>query len=143
MVVASLTDRYRLSVLMDHGVVEERETNTFVESRYPSLFVLMGVADAISRVFFVTTSRLTKRNGHKGWIRNNLNASHLDYYYAFFAVLNLLNFIFFLVMTKFYVYKAEVSDSMIILEEELKLKSAATDHEVVAKQEAASRFNLT
>ncbi|GKA26221.1 NRT1/ PTR family 5.2-like protein [Tanacetum coccineum] len=43
------------------------------------------------------------------------------------AILNLLNFIFFLVMTKFYVYKAEVSDSMIILEEELKLKSAATD----------------
>ncbi|GJT67259.1 zinc finger BED domain-containing protein RICESLEEPER 2 [Tanacetum coccineum] len=39
--------------------------------------------------------------------------------------------------------EAEVSDSMIILEEELKLKSAATDHEVVAKQEAASRFNLT
>ncbi|GKB47353.1 NRT1/ PTR family 5.2-like protein [Tanacetum coccineum] len=178
MVVASLTDRYRLSVAKDHGVVESGKQIPLSIFVILPQFVLMGIADAFLEVakieFFYdqapesmkslgtsysmtslgvgsffssfllsTTSRLTKRNGHKGWIRNNLNASHLDYYYAFFAVLNLLNFIFFLLMTKFYVYKAEVSDSMIILEEELKLKSAATDHEVVAKQEAASRFNLT
>lgn len=176
MVVASFTDRHRLSVAKDHGVVESgKQVPLSIFVLLPQ-FVLMGMADAFLEVakieFFYdqapesmkslgtsysmtslgvgsflssfllsTVSRLTKRNGHKGWIRNNLNASHLDYYYAFFAVLNLLNFIFFLIMTKLYVYKAEVSDSMIILEEEL--KATASGHHVVAKQEAASRFNLT
>lgn len=175
MVVASLTDRYRLSVAKDHGVVESGKQIPLTIFVILPQFVLMGMADAFLEVakieFFYdqapesmkslgtsysmtslgigsflssfllsTVSRLTKRNGHKGWILNNLNASHLDYYYAFFAILNFLNFIFFLVMTKYYVYKAEVSDSMVILEEEL--KSTTTGH-VVAKQEAATRFNLT
>ncbi|XP_076908553.1 protein NRT1/ PTR FAMILY 5.2-like isoform X1 [Bidens hawaiensis] len=173
MVVASLTDRHRLRVAKDHGVVESgKQVPLSIFVLLPQ-FSLMGMADAFLEVakieFFYdqapesmkslgtsysmtslgigsflssfllsTVSHLTKRNGLKGWILNNLNASHLDYYYAFFAVLNLLNFIFFLVMTKFYVYKVEVSDSLIILEEELKSR---TNH-VVAKQEAASRFNL-
>ncbi|GJZ36371.1 NRT1/ PTR family 5.2-like protein [Tanacetum coccineum] len=107
MVVASLTDRYRLSVAKDHGVVESGKQIPLSIFVILPQFVLMGVADAFLDANFVETP------------------------------------LFFLVMTKFYVYKAEVSDSMIILEEELKLKSAATDHEVVAKQEAASRFNLT
>lgn len=61
---------------------------------------------------------VTKKHGHRGWILNNLNASHLDYYYAFFATLNLLNFIFFLVVAKFYVYKAEVSETMGMVKED-------------------------
>nr|XP_043615324.1 protein NRT1/ PTR FAMILY 5.2-like [Erigeron canadensis] len=174
MLVASFTDRYRLSVARDHGVVESgKQVPLSIFILLPQ-FILMGLADAFLEVakieFFYdqapesmkslgtscsmtslgvgsffssfllsTVSRLTKRdNGNRGWILNNLNASHLDYYYAFFAVLNLLNFIFFLVMTKFYIYKAEVSDSMIILEEELK-----STHYVEAKQQVASRFILT
>ncbi|XP_071713683.1 protein NRT1/ PTR FAMILY 5.2-like [Rutidosis leptorrhynchoides] len=100
----------------------------------------LGVGSFLSSFLLSTVSRLTKRNGHKGWILNNLNASHLDYYYAFFAVLNLLNFIFFIVMTKLYVYKAEVSDSMILLEQELKSITTTTTDYVVAKKEAASNF---
>ncbi|KAI4318133.1 hypothetical protein L6164_025939 [Bauhinia variegata] len=59
----------------------------------------------------------------QGWILNNLNASHLDYYYAFFVVLNILNFLLFMLVTKFYVYRAEVSDSIKVLAEELKEKT--------------------
>ncbi|KAJ4834134.1 hypothetical protein Tsubulata_012625 [Turnera subulata] len=80
----------------------------------------LGVGNFISSFLLSTVSDITKKHGQGGWIRNNLNASHLDYYYAFFAVLNFLNFIFFLVVVKFYVYKAEVSDSMEVLTEELK-----------------------
>ncbi|CAI9776012.1 unnamed protein product [Fraxinus pennsylvanica] len=79
----------------------------------------LGAGNFISSFLLSTVSRVTKENGHRGWIQNNLNASHFDYYYAFFAILNSLNFIFFLVMIKFYVYKAEVSDSMRVLGEEL------------------------
>ncbi|CAI9776013.1 unnamed protein product [Fraxinus pennsylvanica] len=74
--------------------------------------ISLGAGNFISNFLLSTVSRVTKENGHHGWIQNNLNASHFDYYYAFFAILNCLNFIFFLVMIKFYVYKAQVSDSM-------------------------------
>ncbi|XP_031396398.1 protein NRT1/ PTR FAMILY 5.2-like isoform X2 [Punica granatum] len=80
----------------------------------------LGLGNFISSFLLSTVSRLTKRDGHKGWILNNLNTSHLDYYYAFFAVLNALNLIFFLVVTRFYEYRAEVSDSMTVLKEELR-----------------------
>lgn len=79
----------------------------------------LGVGNFISSFLLSTVSDITKKNGHKGWILNNLNASHLDYYYGFFAVLNVLNLIFFLVVVRFYVYRAEVSNTMVVLKEEL------------------------
>lgn len=71
----------------------------------------LGVGSFLSSILLSSTASLTRRNGHQGWILNNLNASHLDYYYAFFAVLNILNFLFFLVVCKFYEYRAETSES--------------------------------
>ncbi|XXG61879.1 hypothetical protein AAC387_Pa05g0372 [Persea americana] len=55
----------------------------------------LGIGNFLSSFLLSTVSHVTKKNGHKGWILDNLNASHLDYYYAFFAALNLLNFLFF------------------------------------------------
>lgn len=83
----------------------------------------IGIGNFLSTFLLSTVSRITKGDHHGGWILNNLNASHLDYYYAFFAVLNLLNFFFFIVVTKLYVYRAEVSDSIKLLTEELKEKT--------------------
>ncbi|KAK2985200.1 hypothetical protein RJ640_010489 [Escallonia rubra] len=81
----------------------------------------LGIGNFLSSFLLTTVSHITEEHGNKGWIRNNLNASHLDYYYAFFAILNFLNFICFVVVAKFYVYKAEVSDSMTVLREELQV----------------------
>ncbi|KAJ6911288.1 hypothetical protein NC652_021804 [Populus alba x Populus x berolinensis] len=80
----------------------------------------LGIGNFLSSFLLSTVSDITKKHGHRGWILNNLNASRLDYYYAFFAILNFLNFIFFLIVNRLYVYKAEVSDSMEVLAEELK-----------------------
>ncbi|GLU08212.1 hypothetical protein SLE2022_251360 [Rubroshorea leprosula] len=88
----------------------------------------LGVGNFISSFLLSTVSHVTSRDGHQGWILNNLNASHLDYYYAFFAILNFLNFIFFLVVIKFYVYKAEVSNSIEVLTEELKVMRLRTSN---------------
>ncbi|OVA02341.1 Proton-dependent oligopeptide transporter family [Macleaya cordata] len=77
----------------------------------------LGIGNFLSSFLLRTVSDITKRHHHKGWILNNLNDSHLDYYYAFFAILNFLNFIFFALVTKFYVYRAEISDSMEVLKE--------------------------
>ncbi|XP_057959431.1 protein NRT1/ PTR FAMILY 5.2-like [Malania oleifera] len=155
MVVASLTENYRLRVASNHGLVKHGGQVPLTIFILLPQFVLMGMADAflevakieffydqapeemkslgtsysttsigignfLSSLLLSMVSRITKESGHHGWILNNLNASHLDYYYAFFAMLNFLNFIFFIFVSKLYVYKAEVSDSMKLIGEELK-----------------------
>ncbi|CAO2832205.1 unnamed protein product [Amaranthus hypochondriacus] len=79
----------------------------------------IGIGNYISSFLLSTVAHITARNGHKGWILNNLNASHLDYYYGFFVILNVVNFIVFIFVSRFYVYRAETSNSMEVLKEEL------------------------
>ncbi|PON66800.1 Proton-dependent oligopeptide transporter [Trema orientale] len=67
-----------------------------------------GVGFFFSSFLLTTAADITKRGGHKGWILDNLNASRLDYYYAFLAVLGLVNFLFFLVVSRMFVYNVEV-----------------------------------
>ncbi|KAF8032588.1 hypothetical protein BT93_D1487 [Corymbia citriodora subsp. variegata] len=69
----------------------------------------LGIGNFLSSFLLKTVARTTKEHGHKGWILDNLNISHLDYYYAFLAVLTFLNFLVFLVVAKFYVYNEEVT----------------------------------
>ncbi|THF93969.1 protein NRT1/ PTR FAMILY 5.2-like [Camellia sinensis] len=66
----------------------------------------LGIGYFLSSFIVSTVADVTKRNGHQGWILDNLNLSRLDYFYAFFAVLSFLNFLFFLVVSKFFVYNA-------------------------------------
>ncbi|KAI3760200.1 hypothetical protein L1987_50591 [Smallanthus sonchifolius] len=76
----------------------------------------LGVCFFLSNFILSTAANVTKRNGHKGWILNNLNVSRLDYFYAFYAVLSFVNFLFFLVVAKNFDYNAEVNE----IEQELK-----------------------
>ncbi|KAM6544875.1 hypothetical protein CsatB_025611 [Cannabis sativa] len=89
----------------------------------------LGVGSFLSSFLLSTVSNITKRNGHHGWILNNLNDSHLDYYYAFFAMLSFVNFICFLFISKYYVYKAEVSDSIHVLTQQLKGTRSPSNHD--------------
>ncbi|GAU25236.1 hypothetical protein TSUD_17480 [Trifolium subterraneum] len=78
-----------------------------------------GIGSFLSSLLLSTVSRVTEKHGRRGWILDNLNDSHLDYYYAFLAILNVLNFIFFVIVSKLYVYRAEVSNSLEVLETKL------------------------
>ncbi|KAF0894052.1 hypothetical protein E2562_033931 [Oryza meyeriana var. granulata] len=69
----------------------------------------LGVGNFLSSLLLSTVSHVTRRHGRPGWILNNLNASRLDHYYAFFAVLNCVNLVFFFLVCRLYVYNAEVS----------------------------------
>ncbi|KAJ0252695.1 Protein NRT1/ PTR FAMILY 5.2 [Hirschfeldia incana] len=156
MIVASVTERYRLNIAAEHGLTHQNkvELPLTIFALLPQ-FVLMGMADSFLEVakleFFYdqapesmkslgtsysttslavgnfmssfllsTVSEITKKRG-RGWILNNLNESRLDYYYLFFAALNLVNFVLFLVVVKFYVYRAEVTDSANVKEVEMKV----------------------
>lgn len=71
----------------------------------------LGLGSFLSTFLLSTVADITKRNGHKGWVLDNLNISRLDYYYAFMAVLSLLNFLCFLVVAKMFVYNVDVRHS--------------------------------
>jgi len=71
----------------------------------------LGIGSFLSSFLLSTIAHITKRNGHGGWILNNLNISRLDYYYAFMAVLSFLNLLCFLVVAKFFVYNADVTQT--------------------------------
>lgn len=81
----------------------------------------LGIGSFLSSLLLSTVSDFTRRNGHKGWILDNLNVSHLDYYYAFLAVLSSLNFIVYLFVAKSFVYNADVTESKRDLEMEISL----------------------
>lgn len=70
----------------------------------------------LSSFLLKTVSEVTQSDGHKGWVLDNLNVSHLDYYYALLAGLEFLNFLFFLVVAKFFAYNVDISEAKIAVE---------------------------
>lgn len=89
----------------------------------------IGIGHFLGSFILTTVSDMTKRHGHRGWILDNLNISHLDYYYAFLAALGFLNFIFFLFVAHFFAYNVDVRES----EKDLQLQ---TPMEIPSKGEA-------
>ncbi|CAK8543628.1 unnamed protein product [Lathyrus sativus] len=63
-----------------------------------------GLGGFLSTFFLSTVADITQRHGRQGWILDNVNVSHLDYYYALIAVISILNFICFLIVAKYFVY---------------------------------------
>jgi peptide/histidine transporter 3/4 len=71
----------------------------------------IGLGNFLSSLLLTTVSNFTKRHGHKGWILDNLNISHLDYYFALLAFLSFLNFLVYLVVSRAFAYNADVTES--------------------------------
>ncbi|KAL9436144.1 hypothetical protein AB3S75_022243 [Citrus x aurantiifolia] len=68
----------------------------------------LGIGHFLSSVLLTTVSDVAKRNGHRGWVLDNLNISHLDYYYALLAILSFLNLVFYFLVAKLFVYNVDV-----------------------------------
>ncbi|CAN1766610.1 Protein NRT1/ PTR FAMILY 5.2 [Linum perenne] len=64
----------------------------------------IGLGHFLSSFLVKLVANVSARNGRKGWILNNLNVSHLDYYYGLLAVLGLVNLVVFFVVAKLFVY---------------------------------------
>ncbi|GLJ35425.1 hypothetical protein SUGI_0712390 [Cryptomeria japonica] len=138
MVAAMVIEIKRLEVVKDHGLENNKKAilPRSVFTLLPQ-FILLGIADALFEIgkidFFydqapesmqsLGTSLYTSSNGVgafassffitavsniTGWIVSNTNASHLDYYYGFLAVLLVSNVAFFLFVSYVYGYKREI-----------------------------------
>ncbi|WVZ55402.1 hypothetical protein U9M48_006064 [Paspalum notatum var. saurae] len=70
-----------------------------------------GIGNILSSFLLSTVTDITHQRGH-AWVTNNLNASNLDYYYAFLTVLGAINFLAFIVLSVRYRYKAESTDAI-------------------------------
>ncbi|XP_047325686.1 protein NRT1/ PTR FAMILY 5.3-like [Impatiens glandulifera] len=80
----------------------------------------LGIGYFLSSFLLSTVAQVTKRkNGDGGWIQNNLNVSHLDYYYAFYAVLSLINFMFFQFVARKFVYNSDDKEPKRQLQEDI------------------------
>ncbi|CAN0897616.1 Protein NRT1/ PTR FAMILY 5.2 [Linum grandiflorum] len=64
----------------------------------------IGLGHFLSSFLVKLVANVSARNGGKGWILNNLNVSHLDYYYGLLAGLGLVNLVGFFVVAKLFVY---------------------------------------
>lgn len=67
----------------------------------------IGVGNFLNSFLVTVVDKLTRRNGGKSWIGNNLNDSHLDYYYGFIVVLSAVNLAAFVWVSRLYNYKTE------------------------------------
>ncbi|WJX84406.1 hypothetical protein P8452_66985 [Trifolium repens] len=68
----------------------------------------LSIGNFLSTFLLSNVAYLTSKHGHKSWILDNLNVSRLDYYYAFLALLSVVNFICFFVIANFFVYNEDL-----------------------------------
>jgi dipeptide/tripeptide permease len=76
--------------------------------------VTYGVGNILSSFLLSIVTRITRERGN-AWVTNNLNASNLDYYYAFLTVLAVLNLLAFVVISAKYRYRVESTETIDIV----------------------------
>ncbi|XP_039136279.1 LOW QUALITY PROTEIN: protein NRT1/ PTR FAMILY 8.1-like [Dioscorea cayenensis subsp. rotundata] len=65
----------------------------------------VALGNYLSTLLVTIVTHITTTNGRLGWIPDNLNRGHLDYFYWLLAILSLLNFFVYLIIAKWYTYK--------------------------------------
>ncbi|XP_042491483.1 protein NRT1/ PTR FAMILY 8.1-like [Macadamia integrifolia] len=65
----------------------------------------MAFGSYLSTVLVTVITKITTSHGRLGWIPDNLNRGHLDYFYWLLTVLSILNFLLYLWISKWYTYK--------------------------------------
>ncbi|MED6171696.1 hypothetical protein PIB30_043184 [Stylosanthes scabra] len=81
----------------------------------------IGVGNFLNSFLVSMVDKITGKGESKSWIGDNLNDSHLDYYYGFLLVLSSLNLMVFLWASSRYIYKREsimVKDGLCVEMEE-------------------------
>eukprot|EP00249_Psilotum_nudum_P022039 c28351_g2_i1 orf=179-2056(-) len=65
----------------------------------------VSLGSYLSSLLVTIVSHVTERDGSPGWIPDNLNVGHMDYFFWLLAVLSLLNFCAYLACAHWYKYK--------------------------------------
>ncbi|XP_077238761.1 protein NRT1/ PTR FAMILY 8.1-like [Tasmannia lanceolata] len=65
----------------------------------------VAAGNYLSTVLVTIVTTISTKGGKVGWIPDNLNRGHLDYFFWLLAVLSLLNFAVYLLIARWYTYK--------------------------------------
>ncbi|KAL1194052.1 Protein NRT1/ PTR FAMILY 8.2 [Cardamine amara subsp. amara] len=65
----------------------------------------VALGNYLSTLLVIVVTNVTTSGGRPGWIANNLNRGHLDYFFWLLAILSFLNFLVYLWISKWYTYK--------------------------------------
>lgn len=64
-----------------------------------------ALGNYLSTLLVTIVTKVTTSNGRLGWIPDNLNRGHLDYFYWLLAILSSINFVVYLFIARWYTYK--------------------------------------
>lgn len=68
-----------------------------------ALFSLgMGGGSLLGALVVSVIKKTTEKNGNVGWLSNNLNQGHYDYYYWVLSMMGVVNFLYYLICSWFY-----------------------------------------
>jgi len=70
-----------------------------------------ALGNYVSTLLVLIVTKITSSHGRIGWIPDNLNRGHLDYFYWLLTVLSLINFFVYLCLAKRYTYKKGTSNA--------------------------------
>lgn len=71
----------------------------------------VALGNYLSTLLVTVVAKVTTRGGKQGWIPDNLNVGHLDYFFWLLAALSLVNFAVYLLIASWYTYKKTAEDS--------------------------------
>lgn len=71
----------------------------------------VALGNYLSTLLVTIVTHISTRHGSPGWIPNNLNRGHLDYFFWLLAVLSVLNIGVYLVVAHWYTYKRPVQNT--------------------------------
>lgn len=68
----------------------------------------VALGNYLSTLLVTIVTKATTRHGKLGWIPDNLNHGHLDYFFLLLVVLSVLNFLVYLCLARWYKYKRTI-----------------------------------
>lgn len=68
-------------------------------------FCTFSMASYLSSLVVTTVHRVTGGHGRPDWLTNDINAGRVDYFYYVIAGMGVVNFIYFLIVARRYIYK--------------------------------------
>ncbi|KAL9320026.1 hypothetical protein ACSQ67_011865 [Phaseolus vulgaris] len=73
---------------------------------FSTVYVALG--QYLSSLLVTIVTKISTKNGSPGWIPDNLNFGHIDYFFWLLSLLSVLNLIAFLLVSMLYTYKRPV-----------------------------------
>ncbi|KAJ4970485.1 hypothetical protein NE237_003584 [Protea cynaroides] len=70
----------------------------------------VALGSYLSALLVSIVTSITTKNGNPGWIPNNLNYGHIDYFYLLLAILSVVNLGVYILVARWYTYKKAVGE---------------------------------